>query len=1127
MSNIAQPDVFINYISEFKKIFVTRQNKPVSIKFKIDNRIDDTYYFQQINANNQIVDLSGFNYQFLGSYIDARQTQHVLFFSDDFTITNNVLSFKVNTYTTEYVNYVKVPKQIDITIRKKATNLEQVILRDTGFAYPTPVYEGEGPGPVVAGFGLQKNGFVMSLTGTVLSGDNSTIAINDNVISYIGEAGNTYTAGEGIGISDQNVISLTATIPTTVAQLTDASNYATTAWVEGKNYLTAVPDTYALKTDIPTNVSDLTNDVGYLSSLVINIDGTDEDQMTSLNLDNNFYIYQGMIGVDATNIYQSMYDSGLFVDYALTSQIPLSTSQLVNDSDFITSSALTGISTDKLQKIVIDETTQDSGFIMQYDPTADVVYNTITTDDGLLILNVVSGFENDIEVGKAATFENWVKVQGALTGVAVGQGLNLIGELPEEFNSNNTQVFSRRIARINRDVTVQQISYNYDFYEAPVLLTLRSNGSTTVTLSAVGSPDSVTLSSRVNDNAWTAYSVGDSITLSDGDEVSFKGTNDHFSKTSNDRYTFVVTGDGTIKVFGSIKSLIGEDSTMNNYCFNKLFHSCAKLTDASKLVLPKTGLSNYCFRNMFYGCTSLTAAPEVNALQIPEGACSFMYSGCTTLSSVPDLHAEIMGKSACQNMFAYDTALVKAPAIPATILSGQDVCKEMFRNCSSLTSVPDLSATTVSDSCFNQMFRGCSSLSTAPSLPAITLVGGCYRQMFEQCSSLIEAPNLPAVDLASYCYYEMFKNCSSLSSISVKFTSWGTNSQTTNWVNGVAANGIITKPYELSEETGSSRIPNGWTVEIDDYSKAPITFVAVDDSVSLEFHNDSDPQTVSLDYNKNNTGWTTVTVNDPISLDAGDKIAFRGYNNSGFNNGSDSPYKFTASGDGKLKVYGNTMSLLDSSDFATKTVFDFLINPTYIFQSLFQGMSSLVDASKLLLPATQLGDYGCSFCYNNMFYGCTSLTAVPQLPSESVSTGGYQCMFYGCTSLSTAPQLPATNLGTECYSQMFQSCTSLTASPQLPSIIVSQYCYSSMFYECTSLVSAGTIRAGSLDGGSCDQMFYGCTSLSSISVNFSEWGYSSNWVYDVAANGTFYKPAALTESFGVDYIPQGWTVVNR
>lgn len=59
MSNVVSPTIFINYISEFKKCFVTRQNQPIQQKFKIDSSINDSYYFQIINSNNQVVSLSG------------------------------------------------------------------------------------------------------------------------------------------------------------------------------------------------------------------------------------------------------------------------------------------------------------------------------------------------------------------------------------------------------------------------------------------------------------------------------------------------------------------------------------------------------------------------------------------------------------------------------------------------------------------------------------------------------------------------------------------------------------------------------------------------------------------------------------------------------------------------------------------------------------------------------------------------------------------------------------------------------------------------------------------------------------------------------------------------------------
>ena len=61
-----------------------------------------------------------------------------------------------------------------------------------------------------------------------------------------------------------------------------------------------------------------------------------------------------------------------------------------------------------------------------------------------------------------------------------------------------------------------------------------------------------------------------------------------------------------------------------------------------------------------------------------------------------------------------------------------------------------------------------------------------------------------------------------------------------------------------------------------------------------------------------------------------------------------------------------------------------------------------------------------------MFRGCTSLvTPPPILPSTTLANYCYQYMFYGCTSLTTAPDLPATTLKSDCYSFMFYNCKKL------------------------------------------------------------------------------------------------------
>ena len=136
----------------------------------------------------------------------------------------------------------------------------------------------------------------------------------------------------------------------------------------------------------------------------------------------------------------------------------------------------------------------------------------------------------------------------------------------------------------------------------------------------------------------------------------------------------------------------------------------------------------------------------------------------------------------------------------------------MFQNCTSLTTAPQLPATTLANNCYQQMFQDCTSLTTAPELPATTLARGCCRSMFYGCTSLTTAPVLSATTLTDYCYHQMFQGCTSLSTIKCLAT-YLYGGSTRNWVNGVAASGTFTKASSITNWTsGSDGIPNGWTV---------------------------------------------------------------------------------------------------------------------------------------------------------------------------------------------------------------------------------------------------------------------------------------------------------------------------
>lgn len=141
---------------------------------------------------------------------------------------------------------------------------------------------------------------------------------------------------------------------------------------------------------------------------------------------------------------------------------------------------------------------------------------------------------------------------------------------------------------------------------------------------------------------------------------------------------------------------------------------------------------------------------------------------------------------------------------------------ELFTSEATLTdaSALILPSTTLTDYCYGDMFNGCSNLTAAPKLPATTLANNCYDGMFCFCKSLTAAPELPATTLAKNCYSSMFMRCSSLNSVKVAFTDWNSDGESTKeWMSGVPSTGTFTCPSTLSQTTGISYIPEGWTVE--------------------------------------------------------------------------------------------------------------------------------------------------------------------------------------------------------------------------------------------------------------------------------------------------------------------------
>lgn len=220
------------------------------------------------------------------------------------------------------------------------------------------------------------------------------------------------------------------------------------------------------------------------------------------------------------------------------------------------------------------------------------------------------------------------------------------------------------------------------------------------------------------------------------DNIKFKGINTKFSHSSNTYYNFAMSGDFNAR--GDVTSLIngvGGDCALPNFAFVGLFSGCTSLLTSPKV--PSTTLSKSCYANMFKWCSSLKEGPELPAMNLTERCYYVMFGNCNGIK--------------------------KSPKLPATVMKTQCYCA-MFQAASGLSDVSEInfsSAVTLAEDCYGNMFRG-TNLSAAPELQMKTMAKNCFRQMFSNCSALTTSPDLMVTTLAERCYYGMFRSCLNL-----------------------------------------------------------------------------------------------------------------------------------------------------------------------------------------------------------------------------------------------------------------------------------------------------------------------------------------------------------------------------
>ena len=273
------------------------------------------------------------------------------------------------------------------------------------------------------------------------------------------------------------------------------------------------------------------------------------------------------------------------------------------------------------------------------------------------------------------------------------------------------------------------------------------------------------------------------IPVNKGDKVYLKGdalcwyTRCNGTSASGANNNLHIASTAKFSISGNILSLFYEDNFKNYNTFPKI---------------PSGKYGSYSprhFSYVFFGSAFLYDAKE---LKLPNDATESCY----------------------YNTFQGCTSLTTAPELPATTLA-QSCYESMFDNCTSLMQAPELPATTIATNCYSRMFFNCTSLTQAPSiLPAIILASDCYNSMFYSCTSLVQAPELPATTLQFNCYSNMFRGCSELNYVKAMFiTNQRLDTYLQQWLKNVSPTGTFVKNKDATWSNTDAGIPTGWTIQ--------------------------------------------------------------------------------------------------------------------------------------------------------------------------------------------------------------------------------------------------------------------------------------------------------------------------
>ena len=458
-----------------------------------------------------------------------------------------------------------------------------------------------------------------------------------------------------------------------------------------------------------------------------------------------------------------------------------------------------------------------------------------------------------------------------------------------------------------------------------------------------------------------------------------------------------------------------------------------------------------------------------------------LFYNCVSLTSAPQLPALELSGSCYGLMFEGCSNLTKAPELPATEMKSHCYAS-MFYRCESLTKAPALPALALANACYASMFSRCTGLVDAPTLPALTLEDKCYYNMFNGCTSLEKAPDLMASELKKSCYAQMFKECTSLNYIKVGVMTLDNDfNATRDWVKDIDGEGLFIFPCGSKyDKHGQSEVPTNFTI----VSSPIVVFLNANEE---ELYRD----TIGCDVLPEYRGETPTMGDGSVFVGWDPELTIHEKPGTYYYKALyEAPVEgnwlcFTAEQAGSSVWYVNgagnkpkvqySFNGRDWADWPAQTTIT-LANKNdkvYVRGDNPDGFSH----ETLNVAEVNVNNRKCTY-FQMKGTIAASGSVMSLIDGEGVTTDipcdyCFNHLFIDCTSLTTPPDLPALELKSGCYDGMFLRCRNLRETPQLPATKLAQFCYGNMFAYCSNLTEAPELPATTIESSCYANMLAG------------------------------------------------------